>query len=304
VSWNEYELHRWLARRLAGAPLKGGFGNDAAHLSRALVRPVVCVDGVVEGVHFEPDTRPGAIGAKACARALSDLAASAARPRAVLAALRAGSGWSERALRDLLGAVDDAAREFGARLVGGDLSFGEGPLGLTVTAVGERSTARVLARSGARAGDVIVLTGPCGGSRLGRHLQIRPRIAEGLWLASRGARAMLDLSDGLGQDLGRMARASGLAIELEHVPVHRDAERAARRDGRTALEHALADGEDHELAAALPERALPRLLRERARHCPALVVVGRARQGRGVRLSRALAASVGPRALEGWIHRG
>ena len=304
MSWNEYSLHRWLARRLAKAPLSGGFGQDAAHLARGLARPVVCVDGVVEGVHFESGTRPAAIGAKACARSLSDLAASAARPRAVLAALRAPAGWSERELRALLGAIDDVAREHGARLVGGDLSSGEGPLGLTVTAVGERALERVVGRGGARAGDVIVVTGPCGGSRLGRHLAIRPRIALGLWLAERGARAMLDVSDGLGQDLGRMARASGLAIELEHVPVHRDAERAARRDGRSALEHALADGEDHELIAALPERALARVLRERARRCPGLVVVGRARAGRGVHLARALAASVGPRALEGWVHRG
>ena len=304
MSWDESSLHRWLARRLADAPLAGGFGHDAAHLARGLRRPVACVDGVVEGVHFEPGARPAAIGAKACARALSDLAASAARPRAVLAALRAPHGWRERDLRALLAAVDDTAAAFGARLVGGDLSAGEGPLGLSVTALGERAQARVVGRAGARPGDVVVVTGPCGGSRLGRHLALVPRVAEGLWLAARGARAMLDLSDGLGQDLGRMARASGVAIELEHVPVHRDAERAARRDGRTALEHALADGEDHELAAAIPPRALPRILRERARRCPGLVVVGRVRPGHGVRPGPALAGSFGPEELRGWVHRG
>lgn len=304
MSWDESSLHRWLARRLADAPLGGGFGHDAAHLARALARPVVCVDQVVEGVHFEPGARPAAVGAKACARALSDLAASAARPRAVLAALRAPAGRSERDLRALLAAIDAQASAFGARLVGGDLTSGDGPLGLAVTAIGERARARVVGRAGARPGDVVVVTGACGGSRLGRHLRLVPRVAEGQWLAERGARAMLDLSDGLGQDLGRLARASGVAIELEHVPVHRDAERAAKRDGRSALEHALADGEDHELAAALPQRALARVLRERSRRCPGLVVVGRVREGRGVRLSRSLAASVGPRALEGWVHRG
>ncbi|HVS20155.1 MAG TPA: thiamine-phosphate kinase, partial [Planctomycetota bacterium] len=226
------------------------------------------------------------------------------RPRAVLAALRAPRGTRERDLRAMLAAIDELASEHGARLVGGDLSSGEGPLGLVVTALGERAQARVVGRAGARVGDVVVVTGPCGGSRLGRHLAVRPRVAAGIWLAERGARAMLDLSDGLGLDLDRMARASGVAIELEHVPVHRDAERAARRDPRSALEHALGDGEDHELAAALPERALARVLRERARRAPGLVVVGRVRAGRGVRLSRALAASVGVRALEGWVHRG
>ena len=125
MSWDESSLHRWLARRLSDVPLAGGFGHDAAHLARALARPVVCVDGVVEGVHFERGARPNLIGAKACARALSDLAASAARPRAVLAALRAPRGTRERDLRAMLAAIDELASEHGARLVGGDLSSGE-----------------------------------------------------------------------------------------------------------------------------------------------------------------------------------
>jgi thiamine-monophosphate kinase len=304
MGWNESSLHRWLARSLPGHSLRGGFGHDAAHLARGLAHPVLCVDSVVEGVHFEPDTSGALIGHKACARALSDLAASAARPRVVLAALRAGTEREERLLRAILRAIQATAAECGAELVGGDLSSGAGPLSVVVTALGERPGKRMVGRSGAREGDAIVVTGPCGGSRLGRHLEIEPRIDAGLWLAECGAHAMMDVSDGLELDLTRMARASDVAIELERLAIHADARRAARSDGRSPQEHALGDGEDHELVAALPRRALTRVLRERARRCPQLVVLGGVRSGSGVHLSAELRASVAPGAPRGWVHGG
>ncbi|MBM3988824.1 MAG: thiamine-phosphate kinase, partial [Planctomycetes bacterium] len=83
MGWNEDSLHRWLARRPRSRAARE-FGNDAAVLAKDLCRPVVCVDAVVEGVHFKALTPARRAGAKACARALSDLAASGAEPRAVL----------------------------------------------------------------------------------------------------------------------------------------------------------------------------------------------------------------------------
>jgi thiamine-monophosphate kinase len=307
VAWDELSLHRWLARALEGDALAAGLGNDAAVLARALRRPVLCVDQLVEGVHCVRGTPPARMGRKACARALSDLAASAARPRAVLAALRAPGSADERALRALLRGVARCAADHGAALVGGDITRGSGALSLAVTAAGELEAPRPVSRAAARPGDVVVATGAFGGSALGRHLRIAPRLAEGVWLARCGARAMMDVSDGLGIDLARLARASGVRLELERVPVHPDARRAARRDGRAALEHALADGEDHELVAALPRRALPRARREAPRRCPSLAVIGRVLAGSGLHVPASEEPGSGLRRWdprEGWVHRG
>jgi thiamine-monophosphate kinase len=307
VPWDELSLHRWLARTLRAEGLAAGFGNDAAALARALRHPVICVDQLVEGVHYVASTPPQRAGRKACARALSDLAASAATPRAVLAALRAPPAARESDLRQMLIGVDRCARQHGASLVGGDIACARGPLSLAVTALGELAAPRPIARSAARPGDRIVATGPFGGSGLGRHLALEPRLAAGAWLARRGARAMMDVSDGLGIDLARLARASNVRIDLERVPVHRDAVRAARRSRRSALAHALEDGEDHELVAALPERALARVLREAPRICPSLTVIGRARRGAGLWVPPEPGARAGLRRWDprrGWVHGG
>jgi thiamine-monophosphate kinase len=304
VPWNEDSLHRWLLRRprLRHALERG---NDAAVLARSLARPVVCCDQVVEGVHFEVGTAPQRAGWKACARALSDLAASAADPYAVLLALRAPREAEEVDLRALIAAVARCAQVHGAELVAGDVTGGRGPLSLAVTAIGELPRARKpLSRSAARPGQVVVATGAFGGSRLGRHLRFAPRLAAGRWLAELGATAMMDVSDGLALDLWRIARASEVAIDLGEVPIHRDARRAAALSGRSALQHALHDGEDHELVATLPQPAVVRALREFPDRCPRFRLLGNVRRGRGLRIPRdeSSGALVAFRGEGGWIH--
>ncbi len=303
--WNEDSLHRWLGRVLRPRGLATDFGNDAAVLAGALERAVLCADQAIEGVHFLPDAPPVSVGRKACARALSDLAASAARPRAVLLTLRAPISTDESRLRALIRAVQSEARRLGAELIGGDLACAPGPLSMSVTAVGELAHGvKPVSRAGARAGQVLVATGPFGGSVLGRHLRIEPRFGEGAWLARLGATAMMDVSDGLALDLSRMARASGVAFEVERAPIHRDARRLARSSGRTALEHALGDGEDHELIATLPKDAVERALREAPRHCPGFAVIGRVKRGEGVFVPRDEkgGASVRFDGRGGWLH--
>ena len=276
--------------------------HDAAVLRALGGRPVLCTDQVLEGVHFEPGTSPARIGRKAADRALSDLAATAARPRALVLDVAAPRAADERDLRKLIDAVDRRAQVFGAELVAGDLASTSGPLTLSVTALGEfPPRGKPPGRDRARPGDAVLLTGPVGGSRLGRHLCIEPRITEGAWLHRLGARAMMDVSDGLALDLSRLARASGVAITLDALPLHRDARRAARISGRTAEEHALSDGEDHELIATLPRRALARVLAGAPRHCPGLVVIGQVAEGAGLWL--ALDGHEGPwLAAGGWLH--
>ena len=304
MAWNEDSLHRWLLGR-PRPKLALERGNDAAMLTQGLARPVLCVDQVVESVHFVPADPPRRIGEKACARALSDLAASAAQPRVVLLALRAPRDADERRLRALIAAVDACARRHGAELVAGDIACARGPLQLGVTAVGDlQHGAHAVSRARARAGQVVVATGPFGGSMLGRHLRIQPRFEAARWLLELGATAMMDVSDGLALDVWRIARASRVAIDIGNVPIHRDARRAAGASGRSALQHALHDGEDHELIATLPQKSVLRALREAPERCPRFALLGNVRRGRGVRVPRGedSQALVPFRGEGGWIH--
>jgi thiamine-monophosphate kinase len=201
----------------------------------------------------------------------------------------------------LIRGVAAAAESHGAALVGGDTCCARGPLALSVTAIGSLPAAlRPVSRDRARAGQIVVATGPFGGSLLGRHLSIEPRFAAGRWLVELGATAMLDVSDGLALDLSRIARLSNVRIDLGTVPIHRDARRMARRSGRSALEHALCDGEDHELVATLPRAELARALRTAPRRCPGFVVLGRVRAGRGLFVLR----DEGSDELRRWSGRG
>src|SRR5262245_20008763 len=242
VGWDEAILHRWLARRPRPAILVGAGMHDAAVLRRLPGRPVVCSDQVVEGVHFAPGCAPRAVGRKAAGRALSDLAATAAEPHALLLTVAAPRNERGSRLQALIAAVDEKAREHGAGLVGGDLTCTRGPLSLSVTALGTlRGSGRAPARSGARVGDLVLLSGAVGGSGLGRHLEPRPRFDVSRFLHRSGAQALMDVSDGLALDLSRMAAASRVRIDLVLVPEHADARRAARASGRPARDHALHD---------------------------------------------------------------
>lgn len=310
MAWNEAALHRWLSRRLKPRGLSVGFGNDAAVLRSTPGRAVVCCDQSIAGVHFEPALGGARVGRKAAGRALSDLAASAARPRALLVSGSFSPAVEERWIRAALRGVQDTARRFGAELVGGDLACAPSgsPASLSVTALGWLAPGdRAVARDRARPGHVIVLTGAVGGSSLGRHLSFEPRIAAGRWLARHGAAAVMDVSDGLALDLSRLGRASGVRMRLERVPIHPAARRLARTTGRTPLEHALCDGEDYELLATLPARSWSRVAGRAAGHTLAggveLTVVGRVEAGTGLLVPTGTGGALERwDASGGWVH--
>jgi thiamine-monophosphate kinase len=196
-------------------------------------------DAVVEGVHFSRQAKPGLIGRKALARALSDLAAMGASPLAAVITLGLPAKESVGRLRAIYRGLERTAQKYGVDLVGGETTRAR-QLFLNVALLGEcRGYAPVL-RSGARAGDILFVTGRLGATQAGRHLSFEPRLAEGQWLARhRLATSLMDLSDGLGADLPRLARASGVGFQL-----HPEALPRAR--GAT-LSEALNDGEDYEL---------------------------------------------------------
>ncbi|MDG1499800.1 MAG: thiamine-phosphate kinase [Planctomycetota bacterium] len=256
TGWNEAQLHAWLRQTLLpdGAGRLGAM-HDAAVLETSLGRPVLCCDRTEEGIHFDDSARPEQIGWKAAARALSDLAATAALPRGILLSLAAPKHRTTAWMQAVIQGAIDAADSVGAQLIGGDLTAISRGVSLTVSAHGNLVPAAgdlaAPGRDRAQPGQLVLVTGPLGGSLLGRHLAIEPRITEGRALWQAGATAMMDVSDGLAQDAGRIALASNVVIELDSLPLHGDAQRLAAETGKSAIQHALFDGEDHELLATI-----------------------------------------------------
>jgi thiamine-monophosphate kinase len=151
--------------------------------------------------------------------------------------------------KELYLGLRDAADAFDCVIVGGDTGSWDGKLVLTVTILGRSGGIPPITRAGAKVGDSIYVTGPLGGSILGRHMTFEPRIGLARQLAATGrVTAMIDLSDGLSRDLPHICRDSGVGavIDAGWIPIHDDAI-AASRDGRDPLDHAMNDGEDHEL---------------------------------------------------------
>jgi thiamine-monophosphate kinase len=165
------------------------------------------------------------------------------------------------------------AEHYGVMIAGGDTNSWDGPLAVCVTLLGRVTGHGPLRRSGAVPGDRILVTGSFGGSILGRHLDFEPRVNEALLLAERyRLHAGIDVSDGLSIDVAHLADESGCGalLSIDRVPVADDARRLAERldDGSTPLDHALGDGEDFELALAVPPDEAERMLAEQPLRVP------------------------------------
>jgi thiamine-monophosphate kinase len=257
----EREFVAELARRFATVDprVHVGIGDDGAVLRTSMLTVAAC-DPVVEGVHFTRDDPMQLVGRKAVNRNLSDLAAMGSKPSFLLVSLLLPDWLSEADRNKLLTGIQTTAEAASCSVVGGDVAkLASGPMVITVTALGEASR-RSLRRDGLTARDTLHVTGPLGGSRLGRHLRFTPRIAEGRWLAEREeVSAAIDISDGLLMDLSRMLEASGeregaefgAELNASAIPIAAAAQKAASQSGEEALQHALSDGEDHELLFGL-----------------------------------------------------
>jgi len=265
----ETEFVEWLVGRIPADPrLEVPPGDDAAVLRPpAMRRTVVTVDMLTEGVDFllGPECPPALVGHKALAVSLSDLAAMAARPEAAVVAVALPRTGGDTLARGMFDGLARLAAEHGVTLAGGDTNAWDGPLVISVTALGSVPPGMAWRRDGARPGDRLVVTGPCGGSLLGRHLRVAPRCHEALEIAARFVvHAAIDISDGLSLDLSRMMAASGTGclVRIDDVPIHPDAVRASSLpgDGRSPLDHALSDGEDFELLLAMPAEAAEALV--------------------------------------------
>jgi len=275
----ESDFVSWLLRSLPqDQRLEVPAGDDAAVLRPpATRRTVVTVDLLTEGVDFlltgnagaaafPPPASPWQVGYKAVAVNLSDLAAMAARPEAIVVAVALPRQGGRQLGEEIAAGVAACATEFSVTQAGGDTNAWDGPLVLSVTALGSVAPQQAWRRDAARPGDALVVTGPVGGSLLGRHLAVTPRCREALAIAAGfPVHAAIDVSDGLALDVSRLLAASGVGgvLDLAAIPIHADAVRLSTlgpEDGRDPLGHALGDGEDFELVLAMPPAAAAELV--------------------------------------------
>ena len=264
----EADFLRWLRERTPRYPgLSLGLTDDAALVDLAGVGQIVAtVDMLTDEIDFRlAEVDPRRVGRKALAVNLSDLAAMAARPLAALVAVALPREGAAELARQLCEGMLPLAAEFAMPLAGGDTNVWDGPLVISVTALGVPSAGRALTRSGARPGDQILVTGHFGGSLAGHHFDFQPRIREACYLNEHyPLRAGIDVSDGLSLDLARLAEASGCGacLDLRLTPISQAARDASlqRPESGSPLDHALGDGEDFELILAAPPEAAKRML--------------------------------------------
>ncbi|MGI8817517.1 MAG: thiamine-phosphate kinase [Gemmatimonadales bacterium] len=291
----EFDRIRKILRTLGD--LGAGLGDDCGLVRQGEEFLAFSTDVSVEGVHFRRDwIEPEEVGWRSAAAALSDLAAEGAEPIGLLCAVTMPRAADEAELLKVMAGAGAAAESVRAIVLGGDLASGPA-WSVAVTVVGRTRTP--VTRGGAEPGDGLWVTGGLGGARAAletwqrgavplpaaraRFAHPEPRIAAGRWLAGHGARAMIDLSDGLAGDTGHLAAASGVALEvdLSAIPVMPEAAEEAARLGVSPAQFAAEAGEDYELLVALPAQFEPADLFVRECGIP-LTRIGVAVEGNGV----------------------
>ena len=258
-----------IASLLGGLPIPrgvtAGAGDDCAIVESPGNKNLLVLktDCVVEKIHFAPATDPIRVGWKAMMRPLSDFAALSAVPQFALITLIVPVIRSTSWVKKLYRGLQRAGSRFDVGIIGGETSATRGPSVISVSVSGFVEKGRWISRDGGKNGDDLFVTGRLGGSLRGKHLRFVPRINESRWLTKNfSVHAMMDLSDGLGADLPRLAAASklGLKIDMEKLPLARGAK----------IDDAISDGEDYELLFATSPRDRKRLQRDWHKEFPRL----------------------------------
>jgi thiamine-monophosphate kinase len=308
---NEFEVIDRISGLLPPAPpeVLVPIGDDCAVLRLGKASWVAASDMLVSGHHFKDWATPEDVGYKAVAVNVSDVAAMGGTPRFVLAS--GGAPDPETALRCFEG-VMEACEEFGVYPVGGDTTRA-GALTVDVAVLGELSAPPVL-RSGARAGELLAITGELGASAAGllalesggagwerlvsRHLRPEPRVEAGRVAAGLGVGAMMDLSDGLASDVRRVCGRSGVGcvVDLDLLPIAEDTREFVRSLGHDPEELAATGGEDYELLISAPGPVLDALTRSTG---VPVTVIGEVTAGADVVFRR---AGEPVEDLSGWDH--
>jgi thiamine-monophosphate kinase len=277
-SGGEFAYIDWLRRRTPpDARVLIGPGDDAAAVHLRPDTPcLVTTDMLMDGTCFRlSEAGPRAVGRKALAVNLSDIAAMAGRPAAAVVSVALPRQGGRHLAEELYLGLREMADEFQTPIIGGDTNSWDGPLVISVTVLGEATSRGPVRRSGAQPGDWLLVTGPLGGSIRGKHLNFKPRVQEAIQLHCLvSLHAMIDISDGLSADVNHLCVESGCGAVLyaDRIPVSADAH--AMQDDKSPLEHALSDGEDFELVFAVAKEDAQQLLQSQPVSGITLVHIG------------------------------
>jgi thiamine-monophosphate kinase len=263
----EFSFISWLRERTPqGSRVLVGPGDDTAVLAGSSRSQLITVDMLMDGTDFILNEVGGhAAGRKAMAVNLSDIAAMAGVPVAAVVSVALPKRGGRELAEQLHLGLREMADAFGVSLVGGDTNSWNHPLAISVTLMGEATDRGPVLRSGAKSGDWLLVTGPLGGSLLGKHMTFTPRIREAIQLHEAAPiHAMIDISDGLAADLQHILDESKCGAKLDEaaIPISPDAVERSLATGRSPLHHALHDGEDFELILAVDPADGARLLQQ------------------------------------------
>jgi thiamine-monophosphate kinase len=277
----EFRLIDRLLAQLGGAGegVVIGPGDDAAAVRIGDATALATADMLLEGVHFEIGlSSPADVGWKALAVNISDVAAMGGVPRFALVSLGAPPATPAATLEQIYEGLDECARTYGVAVVGGD-TVGADRLIVSVAVIGEPGPSGIVIRGGARPSEVVCVTGVVGGAAAGlallraaanderaasvidrfpalaeAHRRPTPRVREGLAAAQAGATAMIDVSDGLGRDVGHICEASGVGVRIfgVQIPLADGISDVARWAGVDPVQLGVGGGDDYELALTIP----------------------------------------------------
>ena len=297
MQYDENEFTQWLTHHIPPSPHADiSIGDDAALTKPNSHGLLIATDMLLQDIHFKIEsTTPDLIGRKAVAVNLSDIAAMGGSPRSVFISLAIPKHVNREWIEAIMAGAQDLCMEFGCGIDGGDTNSWDGPFAINVTVTGQPHCRGVITRSGAQAGDVVMVSGcSLGGSyQSGKHLSFTPRIREAQWLLDHFTiHSMMDLSDGLATDARRLAKASNKKLIFEASQI---------ADDGLGLRHAFCDGEDFELLFTCDE-ATATMIEANASWPCGFRRIGSVSDGNGVFIAQSGQIDPIPVNWTGWVH--
>jgi len=286
----EFSFIQWIReRQKRRKDVIVGIGDDCAAINVSSYKLcLITTDMLVDGTHFDlGKCTVRDVGRKAIACSISDVAAMGCQATVAVVSICFPDHTTEKFAQELYKGIWSIADKYDIEIAGGDIISGHSPLCINVTMLGRDEGLKPVRRSGARVGDMILVTGTLGGSLLGKHLRFEPRLKEGLILNKNFTiHAMIDISDGLTADLNHILEESrvGAILYEDQIPVSEAAVKMAEKSENTPLYHALSDGEDYELLFTLSKGQAKKAMASHFFDRGMISCIGEITRGRGIQM--------------------